>query len=130
MKINLVEAMTVNERDSLPTKDRKIEAEWTGQYPCLCSGEWIIKVDGERVSLPKEIRTSNMNTFGTYERWYFGTNWEEQWEEYESGLEFKPWLQENSWWVSKLGLSDTETQALYNAIAEEDWRHGSCGGCI
>lgn len=130
MKINLVDALDINERDSLPTKDRKIEAMLTGHYPNLCYGEWIITVDGKQVSLPEEIRRCEMDTFGIYQRWNFGPDWEEQWEDYEAGLEFEPWLQKNSWWVSKLGLSDTETQTLYEVIREEDWRHGSCGGCI
>ena len=132
MKINLVDALTINEQDSVQTSDRKITAEWHGAPWCLCHGEWVITVGGKKIDLPDEVRTNEMNTFGTYRRWYFGgdSGWEEIWENYEDGLEFESWLQENSWWVSKLGLSDSETQSLYNAISLEDWRYGSCGGCI
>lgn len=46
----------------------KVEAKWTGSYPCLCSGEWILKINNIDVSnlIPEELRTSSMNTFGSY----------------------------------------------------------------
>lgn len=32
-----------------------VEAKWSGLYPCLCSGEWTLKVNGKDVSdkIPK-----------------------------------------------------------------------------
>jgi hypothetical protein len=110
--------------------NRKITAKWTGKPWALCSGEWTITVGGEKIDLPEEVRTSDMGTYGEYSRWYFGPNYEENWENYTDGLTFEPWLEKNAWWVSPLGLSSSETRALYEAISEQDWRHGSCGGCI
>ncbi len=107
-----------------------IEAKWTGKWPCLCHGEWIITIDGVKVNLPEEVRTSDMGTYGCYRRWWFESNWEEAWDSYEDGLEFQPWVEENSSWLSNLHLSEEDLHALYDAISEEDWRHGSCGGCI
>ena len=131
MKINLTVAKTIAEQDTLPMLgNRAITAEWTGRWPNLCSGEWIITIDGEKVDLPDEVRTSPMGTYGTYNTWTFGENWSVEWSTYEDGLDFEPWLQENRSWVSKLNLSDTEERDLYDAISEEDWRHNSCGGCI
>lgn len=130
MKVNLVDAMTIAEQDALPMPgDRAITAKWTGHYPNLCSGEWIITVGDEKVDLPDEVRTSPMDTRGTYESWAFDEGWDEVWRSYEDGLDFDPWLQKNSW-VSRLNLSHKEERALYDAISEEDWRYGSCGGCI
>ena len=130
MKVNLVDAMTIAEQDALPVPgNRSITAKWTGRYPNLCFGEWIITVGDEKVDLPDEVRTSPMNTRGTYESWAFDKGWNEVWRSYEDGLDFEPWLQQNSW-VSRLNLSHKEERDLYEAISEEDWRHGSCGGCI
>ena len=129
MKVNLVDAMIIAERDALPMPgNRPVTAEWTGCYPNLCSGEWIITVGGEKVELPDEVRTSPMGTRGSYNTWTL--DWTEVWSQYVDGLDFEPWLQENRSWVSQLNLSDTEERTLYDAISAEDWRYGSCGGCI
>lgn len=131
MKIALNEALAIQREDSLPVPgNRNVTAEWTGKYPCLCQGEWIITVGGENVNLPEEIKTSHMNTFGTYDTWSFGEDWSEEWESYEDGLTFGPWAEANTWWLKDLNLSDSELRNLYAAINEEDWRHNSCGGCI
>lgn len=112
------------------SKSRKIKAEWTGKYPCLCSGEWIITVDGNKVDLPEDVRTGHMRTKGIYSSWSFGEDWSEDWSYYEEGLDFEPWVEKNAAWIAKLNLSAQETRDLYDAISECDWRHGSCGGCI
>lgn len=132
MKLNLSEAKAIVEADTVPAENREITAKWTGTYPCLCHGEWEITIGGKEVELPKDVRYSHMSTYGTYAEWSFGgdSGWEEQWDYYEDGLTYEPWVETNSWWLRDLHLTDTETQALYNAIAEEDWRFGSCGGCI
>ena len=128
MKVNLVDAMTIAEQDALPVPgNRHITAKWTGRYPCLCDGEWIITVGDEKVDLPDEVRTSPMDTRRIYNSWSFDKDHDEVWSCYETGLYFEPWLQKNSW-ISSLGLSHKEERALYDAISKEDWRHGSCGG--
>lgn len=131
LKVKLTDALTTVQEDSVPAESRrKITAEWTGRYPCLCSGEWIISIDGEKVDLPEDIKSSEMGTYGVYSRWHFASYWEEVWEDYEDGLFCDEWIKANSWWISDLHLSNTETVDLYNAVAACDWRHGSCGGCI
>lgn len=107
-----------------------VSVEWTGSFPCLCHGEWNIVIDGKKVELPEDIATSPMNTRKEYQRWYFTDDWMDEWETYEDGLTFEPWLDSNREWVDPLGLSDGEVRDLYEAIRSEDWRHGSCGGCI
>ena len=131
MRVNLVHALTIADEDGISIPgNRKITAEWTGRSPCLCSGEWIITVGGEKVELPDEVRTRNMGTNDVYCKWHFGEDGREEWDEYEGGLDFEPWLEQNAWWVSRLCLSPAEERALYDAINEQDWRHMSCGGCI
>lgn len=75
--------------------------------------------------IPKELRTSHMNTAGTYQRWHF-VDWFEVFEDYEDGLEYEEWLAENPW------ANDLPAPSLdiYMAFQAEDWRYGSCGGCI
>ena len=102
-------------------------AEWTGSYPCLCSGEWRLTIDGVDWSnaIPIEKRYSHMNTAGTYQSWHF-ENWIEVFEDYEDGLEFDEWVVENPW-VAELPAAP---QDVFYAIQVQDFRPGECGGCI
>lgn len=108
-----------------------VEAEWTGFYPCLCSGTWILKVNGIDVSdvIPKDKRHNDMDTWGWYEEWHF-EDWEEVFTSYESGLEEDDWIKENLEWLSKISNDNDIYKEIYKAIQKCDWRSGSCGGCI
>ena len=109
----------------------KVYANWSGTYPNLCSGKWTLIVDdvdySELISHKDE-----MNTYGTYENWYFGgeSGWEEIWESYEDGLTFLDWQYENKDWLNKITTDKSVQRQIYDAISMCDWRHGSCGGCI
>ena len=52
----------------MANENKRVEAEWTGCYPRLCSGKWILKVGGVNVSdkIPEDLQRSPMNTYGTY----------------------------------------------------------------
>ncbi len=130
MKVNLAEAKLIAAEDTVPTRNRKITAIWLAQPWCLCHGEWIIQIDGEKIELPEDIKHSEMGTYGIYQAWRFGEDYKEIWDSYEDGLPYKPWVKENAWWLEPLNLSESETEDLYGQISEYDWRHGSCGGCI
>ena len=45
-----------------------VEAYWSGKYPCLCLGEWRLKVNNKDVTdkIPVSLRRGEMNTYGTY----------------------------------------------------------------
>ena len=109
------------------------KAEWTGSYPNLCSGEWKLWYKGKRVALPPEQVGRDMNTLSTYSSWHF-EDWMEVFEDYEDGMDVEEWVGQE--WVKKmLDENDIPTCrsnaiALYEEINKEDWRHGSCGGCI
>lgn len=108
-----------------------VEAKWSGSYPCLCHGEWTLIVNGKNVSglIPKELRKSEMNTYGIYEEWHF-ENWKEVFEDYVDGLKCDEWIAENKYWLDSI-TDDLEIQKeIFHAINEKDWRSGSCGGCI
>lgn len=108
-----------------------VEAKWSGSYPCLCSGQWTLIVDGEDVSskIPEELRDSEMNTAGTYQSWHF-ENWLEVFEDYEDGLECEEWIKENKYWLDTISADRNTQSDIFYAISASDWRHGSCGGCI
>lgn len=50
---------------------KEIKVEWTGSYPCLCSGRWAITIDGNDVSdcIPVDLQSSPMNTKNDYQQW-------------------------------------------------------------
>ena len=108
-----------------------VEAKWSGSYPCLCFGKWTLKVNGEDVSdkIPEDLRDSSMNTYGTYQSWHF-EDWIEVFEDYISGLDCEDWIEENKKWLNNI-TTDLEVQEeIYYAINSQDFRSGSCGGCI
>lgn len=109
-----------------------VEAKWSGRYPCLCSGEWTLKVDGVDVSkkIPKDLRTSSMNTYGTYQSWHFNEDYIEEFEDYQDGLKCSTWIDENKGWLDSISTDREIQKEIYYAINSEDFRSGSCGGCI
>lgn len=112
-----------------------ITASWSGTYPCLCYGVWEILVDGKHLPIPDDIVREPMNTFGTYQEWHF-EDWLEVFEDYEDGLGEYEWIEKNKYWIDagleKIGkkFSNQDYERLYCAIQENDFRRGSCGGCI
>ena len=107
------------------------EADWSGEYPCLCSGEWKLFQNGRDISdkIPEDLRTRDMNTYGFYDYWEFDENYNEYWYSYTDGLRFDDWILENRWVKSITDVSE-EWVKIYEAFQDWDWRHGQCGGCI
>lgn len=111
----------------------RVSVNWTGSYPCLCSGQWEIVVDGIPLT---GIESNPFHTYGNYASWHFGEDWDEQWEYHNSGLDFDEWFKETPNGLreslQRHGFTITEElmKNLYDCINEVDWQHGSCGGCI
>lgn len=108
-----------------------IEAKWSGSYPCLCNGKWTLIVDGEDVSekIPEELRNTDMGTFGTYSSWHF-ENWMEVFNDYVDGSVCEDWIKENKYWLKTITSDESIYPRIFDAINKEDFRSGSCGGCI
>lgn len=108
-----------------------IKVEWIGKWPCLCSGEWKLTIDGEDKSsfIPEELRRSEMGTFGTYSSWHF-ENWIEVFEDYQDGMECDEWIGHNKYWLDNISTDQTIQEQLFYEFQASDWRYGSCGGCI
>lgn len=110
----------------------KVEAKWTGNYPNLCSGQWILKVNNKDVShlIPEKLRDEPMHTCRTYQRWHFNNNWGVEWESYDDGLYCDEWIKENKKWLNKITTNYSTQEEIYEAINSQDWHYGECGGCI
>lgn len=109
-----------------------IKAEWSGSYPCLCYGKWTLKLDGINVSdkIPKSLINSSMNTYGKYEHWSFDGNMNEYFESYCDGLNCEEWIKSNKNWLNLITDDMDIQKEIFSAIQAEDFRPGSCGGCI
>lgn len=109
-----------------------VEAKWSGKWPCLCYGEWTLIVDGIDVSnkIPEELRDSSMNTYGDYKHWRFTKDWDVKWSSYDNGLECDEWIEANLEWLKTITEDREIMEQIYDAINAEDFRYGSCGGCI
>lgn len=110
-----------------------VKAEWTGGYPNLCRGEWIILVDGIKLS---GIGSDHFDTYGDFESWSFDDNWSECFESYTSGAFFHEWKQNHPNGLIEslirhgMNINDELLESIYKAVSEHDWRNSSCGGCI
>lgn len=112
-----------------------VTTKWTGEYPYHCKGEWKLFLFGDDISyvIPKELRNKPMNTKGTYTRWFIDREFPdfplESYEEYEDGLDFPEWIEENSW-VKNLSTTPDNWKVVYEAFQVNDFRRCSCGGCF
>lgn len=109
----------------------EVKAKWSGSFPSLCHGEWTLIVDGRNVSdyIPDELRNSSMNTFGVYSSWHF-EGWMEVFDDYTDGLMCDEWIEANKYWLDNITRDYVAQVEIFNAINKEDFRSGSCGGCI
>ena len=117
-------------------KTNKLSVEWTGCYPYLCHGEWIIKYEEIELTIPEDKKDIPMDTYGEFGTWHFGEDCCEEWEYYTDGLEEDYWIRNNLDWIKPMfdehdiEITDELLSELFNKIQEEDWRYNSCGGCI
>lgn len=116
----------------------KWATEWSGRYPNLCSGKWslyrddvLLDVDipfnGESQFDSKPAYTSGCwHSVGIYHE---GDEWVEFDDEYRNGRERCEWCDEHRSWLQGIA-PEQEWGDIYLAFAANDWRYGSCGGCI
>ena len=110
----------------------KVKAKWNGRYPNFCSGQWTLIVNGTDVSdkIPIDLINHPMNTYGLYNKWKFGADWDVIWDDYYDGLDCTEWIEENDYWLNTITKDFDIKTSIYYAINSEDFRYGSCGGCI
>lgn len=114
-----------------------LEVEWTGAWPCLCYGEWKIKYDDKELDIPEDLKCDPMYTYGCYADTHFINGYEDvETDMYFDGLEEDEWIKVNKGWIKKMfkeaGIEYTKDlfSELYHKINEQDFRPGSCGGCL
>ena len=129
------------ELEKFNLSNANIDVQWNGEYPNLCSGEWNIKIDDMLLPIPENSIGSDMGTPGEYDTWSFDENYSEVFDSYLSNGSFKKWIKDNEWLeygIECLGIAydldikfkEKDLKRIYNVIKENDFRSGSCGGCI
>lgn len=137
----------------------KWEAEWTGEFPNLCMGHWRLFKDGSEVKNVRipfngyiEITDENAGQFedddvlrgfvaetfggecaeteGVYSFYTFDNCWNDESHSYSDGFDCESWCDEYSEWLSQIDPEGTEREAIFKAFQKNDWRRGSCGGCL
>lgn len=64
-------------------------------------------------------------------KWNFAGGYDAvNWENYFDSLQCDEWIKENEKWLDFITTDDNIQRDIFEAINEEDFRHGSCGGCI
>ena len=108
------------------------EVEWTGQYPILSFGNWIIRRNGVDVSdlIPRRLFFSPMGTRKMYYRWCLTDDGLRFLYPYYDGLSAKKWIRKNRYWIKHICRNGEEEFMLYHAINKADWRWNSQGDCI
>ncbi len=110
--------------------ENPFHANWTSKGNTLCLGHWEIEYEGLPLVLPEPRAEKDMGTKGIY-------NFMDPDDElFLEGLDEDEWIVENMEWLSdvfiqsNIPLEEENFRAFYRAVNKEDWRCGSCGGCI
>ena len=110
--------------------ENPFRAVWSEQGHTICLGHWEIRYRGEPLDLPSERQTEDMGTFGIFS-FLFPDD-----PEFAEGLEEEEWVLENIDWLTELfhangiPVDEEHLRWFYHAVNNQDWRCGSCGGCI
>ena len=105
-------------------------ANWMAKGNTLCLGHWEITYRGLPLTLPVGRLDKDMGTQNIYN--FIDPNDEL----YREGLDEDDWIVENIDWLSDvfiqhdIPLEEENMRAFYQAVNAQDWRCGSCGGCI
>ena len=105
-------------------------ASWSGSYPCLCFGEWTLYHNGEEIDVEIPFQNEPADTFGEYIEWYFDEDYIENEKYYEDGLDEEEWIKENIEYLKQVTDDNKQYEYIYKAFQENDWRYGSCMGCV
>ena len=105
-------------------------ARWSVSGSNLCTGHWEIFHHAQLLSLDAHWRESDMGTYGIYSHIFPDD------EDFAEGMKEDEWILANVDWVSQvfaahdIPIDEQHLRWFYQAINPQDWRCGSCGGCI
>ena len=106
-------------------QNNPFKASWSAKGNTLCLGHWEISYLDLPVVLPRARRDQDIYNYLDPDD-----------ELYREGLNEDDWIVENIEWLSdmfiehNIPLEEEIIRAFYQAVNKEDWRCGSCGGCI
>ena len=110
-------------------KKNKWYADWSGSWPCLCSGIWTLYKNGEKVDTQIPFEEDDAGTYGEYYAWHFDEDYCEEFDLYYDGMNAEAWIKEYRDWLSTFADED-EFEDIFEAFQARDFRSNSCGGCI
>lgn len=119
-----------NQAAEQPIVSNPFTARWTATGNNVCLGEWDIRYHGRPVKLGAGRREKDLGTYGIFS-YIFPDD-----EEFAEGLREDDWILENIGWLSDLfaehdiPVDEVHMRWFYRAVNPQDWRCGSCGGCI
>ncbi|AWH88252.1 hypothetical protein [Limnobaculum parvum] len=105
-------------------------ARWGRSGNLLCHGEWHITYFDRPFILPENRRDKDMGTYGIY---YIIDPENDMFAE---GRDEDDWILENIDWLADclvdngLPIDETHIRFFYQAVNPQDWRCGSCAGCM
>lgn len=66
-----------------------ISVQWTGTYPALCYGEWIISIDGKSL---ENLGNDHFATYNEYRSVYMNGDYDTVEDYYDAGFVLQEWL--------------------------------------
>jgi hypothetical protein len=105
-------------------------ARWTAKGSGLCLAHWELFYLGQQLEIDLERKQNDMGTYAIYS-FIFPDD-----DIYAEGLPEDAWIIENKDWLTSLFTTynipsdETHLRLFYQAVNRNDWRCGSCGGCI
>lgn len=105
-------------------------ARWTAKGHNICLGHWEISYAGQPLPLDAARRQEDMGTYGNF-NFLFPDD-----EDFFEGLNEDDWILKNVDWLADLfadhdiPIDEEHMRAFYRAVNRQDWRCGSCGGCM
>lgn len=110
--------------------ENPFQAKWTAEGNTLCLGHWEIHYLGLPLTLPNAQLDADMGTDGIY-------NFMDPDDEiFREGLGEDDWILANMDWLAdvfqqhNIELDEQNFRFFYQAVNPQDWRCGSCGGCM
>ena len=111
-------------------QENPFKASWSAKGHTLCLGHWEVFYNGMEVMLPPKVKENHMDTFGIFS-FLFPDD-----EDYAEGLGEADWIDKNVEWLlevfqqHQIPFDAQHLTWFYHAVNQQDWRCGSCGGCI
>ncbi|WP_395344467.1 hypothetical protein PN836_006790 [Ningiella sp. W23] len=105
-------------------------ANWTAKGHTLCLGHWEISYHSLPLCLPSNAKEMHMDTYGIFS-WLFPDD-----EDCAEGLPLEQWIEAKSDWLfdvfdqHQIPIDEKHISWFYEAVSKQDWRCGSCGGCL